>query len=135
SATARAGEDVEIVVRPGGQLAGRVIDARTGRPVPSFTVHVWRSEGPLGSRLEAWRAFVNAEGEFQLGSLATGLASVIVTGANYAPGDEQRVTIGEGRPSRIEVSLRPGAVVRGQVVERDGGAPVAGATVTVESGR
>ena len=135
STTATAGgPEVVATLHRGGALVGRVLDARTGLPVPSFTVQVWRRPRPLRQDLVASRAFVDPAGEYELTSLGPGEAQVVIAAAGYAPSAEIGVTIG-ALVARADASLAAGTKVRGRVLDRETKAPIADARLDIEGRR
>jgi protocatechuate 3,4-dioxygenase beta subunit len=126
---------VTLRLGKGVRLVGRVTDASTGQPVPSFTVQVWRRASPLMLDLVASRAFVEPAGTYELTDLAAGPALAVIAAPRYAPSEELPIELGEGTPGRADAALRPGARVRGHTIESDTRAPVAGARVRVEGRR
>jgi carboxypeptidase family protein/PDZ domain-containing protein len=130
SDVAEAGaSDVRLRLAGGGRVTGRVKDARSGAPVTSFTVAVL-SRTPRSVQVAA------ADGRYELDELPPGRAFVTVTAPGYAAPDEVRVAVPEpGAPAATaDFALAPGARLRGVVVERGSGAPVAGARVEAEGG-
>ena len=111
--------EVEVVLRPGRRLSGRVLDAETGSPIPGAEV----SDGARLPRIVRtdtagdflFAGFPAEDGEPHLLVRAGGYAPL---GVGVHPGDE-----------RLELSLQRAASIRGRVVDR-AGAVVAGARVS-----
>lgn len=118
---------VRLRLTPGGRLEGRVRDRASGAAVVLFTVVVEGAAPRLAS-------VVDGEGRFELGGLLPGEARVRVLAPGYAHSPEARLTVPEagGGPARLEVALGRGGRITGRVVERGGGAPIAGARIEVE---
>ena len=106
---------VELTLSRGVSLHGRVIDARSGAPLPDIDVRV---EGaPSG-------ATTDADGSFEIGGLPPGKVRVTARGSEYTP-TTQVVEAGENAAS-VELKLSAGASVSAVVVS-SGGEPQVGA--------
>jgi dienelactone hydrolase len=105
-----------------GDLAGSVRDATTANPVPGATVSV-----------AGRQATTPADGSFAFGGLAVGAATLAASAAGYES-STQAITVAAG-DNRIDIVLArlPAGGLSGHVRDMDGGAPIAGATVTVGS--
>jgi RNA polymerase sigma factor (sigma-70 family) len=127
--------DLVLVLRRGSSLAGRVIDAKSRAPVPAFTVIVARREGAVKEVPIAVRSFVDADGRFAIPDLEPGDYRVRASAATHAPSSPLDATVADppasGAP--IEIALTRGARLTGTVVEREGGAPIPLARVSIES--
>ena len=142
--TARAGgvvveeatttDGVEVRVPAGSALGGRVLDAKTGRPVVEASVSASAADGP-GARLaglvatEGNEVFSDADGRFELEGLAPGKVSLRVDHDDYEVRTET-VELKEGGSS-VEVSLAKGGALGGTVVSATR-QPVPGAEVSVQ---
>ncbi len=110
---------VEVTLSRGVSLHGRVIDARSGAPLPDIDVRV---EGaPSG-------ATTDADGSFEIGGLPPGKVRVTARGQEYTS-TSQEVEAGENAAS-VELKLSAGASVSAVVVS-SGGEPQAGAQATL----
>jgi hypothetical protein len=101
-----------------------------GAPVVGARVQRWRDEGGDPVRWAAGPvALTDARGEAS-GPAAEGRWLVSVTAAGHA---SRTVLVGHQRaaPGLAKVSLDDGRTVKGAVVEKEGGAPIAGAQVGV----
>lgn len=125
------GEPVVLRLAPGAALEGRVTDER-GQPVPSFSLLLAHVVGPLEVDREEARHFVDADGRYEVRGLAPGPTRVVAAALGFAPSDEARVTLTPGAGRALDFTLRGGARVTGQVVDRDSKAPLAGARVSLE---
>jgi hypothetical protein len=135
AAHAQYGEVVADVERPGavdlelpggGFVEGRVVDARTKRPVPSFMVSAsmleWGGTGMM--------AVDDEQGTFRLGPIAEGDNRVYVVASGYRPARSERFAITPGQTiTGVELALERSAELRGRVTDARTGAPIVGATV------
>jgi len=101
---------------PGGSLAGTILDAETAAPLEGATV---RAAG-LSSRTDA-------RGRFALDGLTPGEIVFQARADGYEPRDE-RLSIGSGPTSGLEIRLTKGVRLAGRVVD-GAGRPVAGASI------
>lgn len=127
-----SGEPVVLRVLSGTELRGRVSDSN-GRPVQSFSVMIGHRDGPLRLESEDVRHVVDPEGKFSIKGLAPGTAEVVVAALGFAPSDPVEVELTLTAPASVDVKLRGGAKVVGQVIDRTTKAPIAGARVSLES--
>lgn len=112
---------IKLVVPVMQTIRGRVVDAKTGRPIPAFTV-LW--ESGEGSTSES---FESSEGTFELevekGGTLGASADGYVTRTGIAQNEES---------APLVVSLVEGRRVRGRVTDEQR-QPVAGVTVSQEN--
>lgn len=127
-----AGEPVVLRVLTGTELRGRVSDS-AGRAVQSFSVMIGHRDGPLRLESEDVRHIVDPEGKFSIKGLAPGTAEVVVAALGFAPSDPVEVELQLTVPASVDVKLRGGAKVVGQVIDRTTKAPIVGARVSLES--
>ena len=111
---------VEVTVSRGAALHGRVVEARSGKPVPDIEV-LAESSAPL-------RATTDANGAFEIEGLPSGKVRVTARGPDYASTSET-VEVGESGGT-VELKLSPGASVSAVVVSPSG-EPQAGAEATL----
>jgi protocatechuate 3,4-dioxygenase beta subunit len=120
-------DDVDIVLDPGGvEVKGTVSDINGG-PI----AEAWVSVSPNNwySRTSNARVRTAADGTFTAW-VGPGPISGSASADGYAPGRTQ----GVAPTTRLDILLTPESVLAGTVVEAEGGAPVPGATVYVQSG-
>jgi protocatechuate 3,4-dioxygenase beta subunit len=130
-------EGVEVVLRAGAVLSGRVVDA-SGRGVPeavvlaSVTARPGEGTGAAAGPPEVDQRGVDPEGRFRFADLPAGTATVRASAPGYQPADRAGVEIDAAAPvgEEIELVLEPAAALAG-VVRAPDGAPAAGARVTV----
>jgi len=129
-----AGAELELVLRPGLALRGRVVDERD-QPVTRFTVRadsrrdnamVRRSDWELNQKVES------DDGSFALDGVREGDWALTVNAKGFATPLEQRVKAPQSDADALVVRLSRFARVRGVVVD-SAGKPVAGATLEVDS--
>ncbi|HET6202895.1 MAG TPA: carboxypeptidase regulatory-like domain-containing protein [Planctomycetota bacterium] len=135
-------EGVEIVLLGPTGVAGVVLEADTGKPVPKFTVggqRVTRRMGEFAMSSEGLpeKAFQSVDGSFEHLDLKPGSLDLTFDAEGFVPEVVQKVEVKSGEVRRdLDVRLRRGAAIRGRVVARDTGEPVAEATVDrVEEGK
>lgn len=76
--------DVEVILTPGGSLAGQVIRADDGAPLPGVGVHVLSVDGAFGSDDgDGGLTVTDAEGRFSVDRLRAGRFSVVVQDADW----------------------------------------------------
>lgn len=107
---------LSLRLAPGGSLFGTILDAETAAPLEDATV---RAAG-LSHRTDA-------SGRFALEGLTPGEIVFQVRADGYEPRDE-RLSIGSGPTSGVEIRLTKGVRLEGRVVD-GAGRPVAGATI------
>lgn len=111
-----------------GLIAGRVVDAETGRPVPGAVTML----GCIGNNPPARdRVRVGADGQFAFLDLPPGAHSICVNKSGYALGATTRLELAAGqRRGDVVLQLRrvSQTVVSGRVID-DAGEPVVGVRV------
>jgi RNA polymerase sigma factor (sigma-70 family) len=127
-----AGASKTFVLAPARLLEGRVFYADTGKPAPDVEVQAWSVHGKTDA--QGWFRLNPARGPVRAGE-ESGLVMVI------APEDQPYLNVQKEfhwpkapLPSaavkhRIDLALPRGVLVHGQVTEKPGGKPVAGAMV------
>jgi hypothetical protein len=122
------GAAVTIDLAGGGTIAGRAIDAKTKRPVPSFWVSASSllrdSGGPPAMAVDDER------GEFLLGPLAPGRQRIYVAAAGYQPASQDVELAAQARLTDVVVELTRSVELRGRVVDARTRLPIEGATVS-----
>lgn len=104
---------LDIVLQP-NQIAGRITDAKTGKPIAGATVYV-----------DSLSTKTDADGRYSFKRVRQG-ATVMASADNYGPAGAE---IGEN--ATIDIALKPGAL-SGVVRDAVTGAPVPGATVAID---
>ncbi len=132
----------DLVLQPAraAGLAGRVVDAESGVPITAFSVRVgfpppqYQARAVDGFSADWSRgvSFTDAAGEWRLDWEVEPdkVASLTVEAPGYAPSTvDVATTAVDADPSALVVRMVRGTLVRGRVVEKASGAPVAGARV------
>jgi protocatechuate 3,4-dioxygenase beta subunit len=106
-----------------GVIAGRVIDAQTGAPIPGATVRLSQTRSPAKARLGYSHTTSDASGRFAFQSLPEGQFSLTSTATNYLEGKA-----GKRRERGYEqwVSLRTDQVVETLTIEMTRAARITG---------
>jgi RNA polymerase sigma factor (sigma-70 family) len=126
-------EGLRLQLSRGGTIRGRVRDARTGAPVPAFTIEIARRTGPLARTDFRGLTVFDGTGDYALQGLAPGTYQVTALARGYAPAEPRQVTLADARASgRADFALPTGGRLTGRVVERATGKPLAGARVGSE---
>ncbi len=117
----------------GARLVGSVKDG-AGRPVPSFTISVFRRDGPLRLDRVASDARLDPQGQFEIAGLPSGAALATASAFGLAPSKPLEVALSPAPapPARADFTLFAGASLSGMVVERGTRRPLAGARVEAE---
>ena len=132
-----ASSNVTVVMHRGGALEGIVIDELAAEPVTTFTISTsdrvdTEEEAPGGRNpFSGGTTFEDAGGHFRLDSLKPGKVALTVNAPGYPETVVHDVEISESAVKKgLIVRLKPGATIRGRVVNQDG-KPVAGAQLVV----
>ncbi len=129
-------EGVEIRLSKGGVVSGRVLEARTGRPILDATVRAELSGGEsrrgmvlVGAEGGETEAATDAEGRYEIAGLAPG---TWVLTASHPDWSEGTATVEiKDAPASADVRLGRGGSIGGAVLAA--GRPVAGAQVTLSA--
>jgi protocatechuate 3,4-dioxygenase beta subunit len=124
-------DGVDIALSRGGTIRGRVVESRSGRPLPDATVGAELSGSGGRGRMPRMMgggdtgAMTDAEGGYELTGLAPGTWSVT---ASHPEWSDSTVTVElEDAPATADLRLGRGGTISGVVVA--GGRPVGGAEV------
>ncbi|HEX6886436.1 MAG TPA: sigma-70 family RNA polymerase sigma factor, partial [Planctomycetota bacterium] len=125
-------DDLVLRLAPAARLCGRVVEAGSGAPVPSFTLRLRRARS--GEGLQSWvegLPFASADGTWWLEDDLDAGEEFFVT--VHAPGHADglgRATASTApRPDDCRIELVPGARVRGHVRSTPDGRALTGARV------
>jgi RNA polymerase sigma factor (sigma-70 family) len=126
--------DVIVRVPSPGRLRGQVQDQKTGRPVASFSIALFRGRSGGGSAGVFTR--YDARGAFEIENLPAGPYRVIALAEARAPSEEQVVEVAPEPASAVELTflLTEGARIHGTVTDRPSGKPLASARVALSGG-
>ena len=131
SGEARSGIDVALA--PGGTLVHGTVSDVGGGPIAGARVAAVRASlDSIASGPTPYLALTGNDGRYEL-TLPDGPFALSAGHDDYA--HQSRQIELAGKPLTEDFALVPGAVIRGQVVARDTGKPVAGAAVVAHSGR
>jgi protocatechuate 3,4-dioxygenase beta subunit len=131
-----AAEGVEVRLSKGGVVSGRVLEARTGRPILDATVRAELSGGGprtgmirVGGEGEENEAATDAEGRYEIAGLAPG---TWVLTASHPDWSEATASVEvKDAPATADIRLGRGGSIGGAVLAA--GRPVAGAQVTLSA--
>jgi hypothetical protein len=124
-------KDLVVTIPPGADVWVRCTDAVTGAPVKEFTLRPFRKM-PFAYLYAPVFEARSDDGVFKVALLPASDYGAEVTAPGHALASV--ATLPLSPPEPFEVRLAPAGVVRGRVVERDGGRPVRGASVYVKRG-
>lgn len=121
------GGPVTVDLEGGATISGRVIDARTQRPIPSYWISASTllrdSGGPPALAIDDDR------GEFVLGPLAPGSQRLYVAAPGYQPANQNVELTAGARVTDLVLALTKSAEVRGRVTDARTRQPIEGASV------
>jgi len=118
-------EPVTLVLARPAVLAGRIVDARSGAPVPRARV-----EARIESHAELARS--GPDGRYRLPGIVPGRYRVTADERTRVPYARDDVLVEAGRTTTVDLPLTLGATLSGRVVD-ERGAPVASAAVRLRS--
>jgi hypothetical protein len=123
--------DVELTVRPGGVLSGRVLHG-DGRPATAFALQLVRLRRPEPART---LSIVDPDGRWEVRGLSAGAWELQALSADSGPSDRVRVDLPASPGARVErdLRLRTGRGLQGVVKDLNSQQPVPGARVAMES--
>jgi hypothetical protein len=134
---------VALVLNEGGRIAGRAVDKRTGAGVPGVVLGVERTvfnqpDDVLPDLLEAAElsATTDAEGAFAFDGVPPGDFVVTVIGGPVRGGAGGAVSLPGPLAVRCDVPVEPAlpTTLLGRVCDKESGAPLEGAVVSVRAG-
>lgn len=120
--------DVEFVLEKRGVVEGQVVDARTGAPIPAFSLYTG-PDRPYESWMEAsFKEHAEPEGRFSYKpSFVT--ERIFVRAKGYATNSALVADVNDGQaPTQVTIALEPASILHG-VVTRADGVPVPNASV------
>jgi protocatechuate 3,4-dioxygenase beta subunit len=125
--------DLVLALTESARLEGSVRDT-DGRPIPAFTINLWRRKGPLGLELVHSGARFDPAGRFEISGLPAGEVRVTATAPGFAESKVVELVL-QAAPApaaNVDFTLSAGARLTGRVLERGTKRPLSGALVTVE---
>jgi 5-hydroxyisourate hydrolase-like protein (transthyretin family) len=114
---------VDVVLRPGGVIEGKVTDRVTGKPAAGATVSLQGIKG-----MPTWdQARTDADGRYQIRCLKAGQYNLWADAADRACAaiDSLTVTAGKTLASQ-DLTLVEGGWIKGQIVDQTTGTPITG---------
>lgn len=128
--SARTGATLEFLLKTGGSLAGKVVDAKTGEGVGDCTLRGWSQAGNWYEMAEC-----DKEGNFRFLSVPPGGVWLEVYPKVHRSTSLSDLEIREGEETFKEIPVVSGGTLTGKVLDRDTGVPVAGATIKTWEGQ
>ncbi len=130
----RRGEELRLVLAPGGTIRGRVVDA-SRQPVSNFTVRVafmeLEDEIRHNIRQMPTERVDDHRGVFEFGPLPSGRYRITIDSPDHAGHTTNPITVTAGRPSGpITIRLEAGSSLTGVVRDSETGRPIEGARVS-----
>ena len=129
-------KDVVLELVPLGSVKGTVVDG-DGRPVKAFSAKpevVEIESGYPRPRSLRYKTYGNPEGTFEIKNLSPGRYTIVIQAPGYRGTRVRDVRVAAGEATDVgEVTLLPGGILTGRVVDPDG-RPIAGAKVSVIGG-
>jgi len=125
---------IDVVMRPGGSLSGRVIDDWTGEPLVKAAVRVGNGTGEGPNRRKIDRGVrTDKEGNWTLEGIPPGRYSVAASALGFAVGVADIVDVAEGQTvDDIIIRLQREGTVTGTVLNDTTGEPISGAMVSFQ---
>jgi protocatechuate 3,4-dioxygenase beta subunit len=127
-------EGVEVRLSRGGMISGRVMDARSGRPVRDAAIRAAlagdHTQMVFGPGDDERQASSDADGHFEIPGLAAGSYSVTATHPEWSEATE-KVELKEGAVA-VDIRMNAGATIGGVVVGA-GQRPVGGASISLDA--
>jgi len=135
-----ASGEVRVVLSRLGRITGRVHDARSGLPIPAFSIQVAPLGRPAWPEATRWRTagtptdFQDVEGRFEVTGLRPQRYGLTVKARGYERSDLVEVDARVDSPESVDIRLDAGRTVEGTVLDAETGVPLAGAIVRPEDG-
>ena len=118
-------EGVDLQLRLGATISGRVTDAATGRPA----ANVGLGAGPIGQGQISWTE-TDRDGFFVLRGISNGVFEVVAEGRGYMQ-QRLQVRLADLEPVEgVDFVLNFGASISGRVTDASTGLPIAGANLS-----
>lgn len=123
--------DVAAIETDRTKIRGRVIDRISEEPIARFDLKIDRMDGESDEFVSHLHETVrNDAGSFEASLPRPGAYRIAIHSSRYKMKTLPRIELGEATVMNLfDIRLDPGLVVRGQVVDRTTGRPVAGALV------
>ena len=128
------GADVELRLRAGGRIVGRVVDSR-GRGVHGFRIRLLLEGGRQRRGGGASRIERLEDGRFEIPSIAPGTYTVRASGAGRLPASVEGAEVASGEVTDVgTLVLEGGGAAIGRLVDAETGDPLRGAVRVTFSG-
>lgn len=113
--------DIEIVLEGKGSLRGRVTDANSGKPLPSFRISfINGARDAFGPELlQNARSFQDLSGAFEIAEVYAGPVTVTARADGYAAAF-RAVDVVEHAAAEVDFALAPGEPLTGTVLDPEG---------------
>ncbi len=121
-----AGRTLTVALAAPAALTGKVVEDKTGRPVPRAKLFL---KGNAFARLVR----TAPDGTYALKGVPPETYRLAVDEARYVPWTQAALKLAPDEPKRLDIALTPGATLTGRVVD-ESGAPVAAARGTLTRG-
>lgn len=125
--------EVTFRLQRGGRVSGRVRESPGDKPVVAFTIVALVRHGAIERGQERAVSFFDAEGGYVLTGLRPGTQCLTAIAFGRAPSAEQCLDVPATGAAKADFSLARGAELTGRVFDRTTKAPIARATVSMES--
>jgi hypothetical protein len=127
---AAGAKDVELRLGSATAALHGVVRDGSGKPITAFSIVAFPTEGVLGRGPDIRATVIDADGRYTL-PLPAGHYAVAAAARGFARSPDRGVDVGDDG-AELDFVLRGGSRIFGRVVERVGGAPIAGADVLFE---
>ncbi|MCU1230088.1 MAG: hypothetical protein JWO97_2972 [Acidobacteria bacterium] len=119
---------VELTVRRGGRIAGRVVDATSREPIIDFNIYVRRNQQMSRAAIP----FQADDGAFVIENVTPGNVELQVVAIGHARATASGIEVEESKTaSGVELKMERAARVKGRITSADG-QPISGATAYVK---
>jgi uncharacterized GH25 family protein len=120
---------ITIAMKKGVAVSGKVVD-ESGKPIAKARVIAQGAPGWGGGGREPDAETTNDKGEFAFTALPSGTTKLVAMDGEHAPTASEPVKIGAAPVTGVTITMTPGGVIAGKVVDADG-KPVPFATVRI----
>ena len=129
-------EETLVTLSPAKVITGKVTYEDTNEPVANAKISIWASQEPHGS-IQSVTGNTDANGEYRLlpkPGTRFGVSAFPPSGVPYMGREAEELKWENADPTRnVDIQLPRVRLVKGRVIEKGTGNPVADATITLES--
>jgi hypothetical protein len=119
---------VELTVRRGGRISGRVVDAASREPITDFNIYVGHNQQMMRTPIP----FQADDGAFVIENVTPGNVELQVVAIGHARAMANGIEVEESKTtSGVELKMERGARVKGKITSPDG-QPISGATAYIK---